>query len=96
MPNIKASERELHSFIKHTADQHAALSVDCAGPPPEKLLPATTVDREKTCPLLLRVFPKRGGHHKCVHGQAVFVTAVVCCGCSHHSIRPVQCSQHQV
>jgi hypothetical protein len=37
-----------------------------AGPPIEKLPPPITVDREKTCPLLLRVFPKRGGHHKCV------------------------------
>lgn len=34
------------------------------GPPQEKLPPPITVDREKTCPLLLRVFPKRGGHHK--------------------------------
>mmetsp|Transcript_769 Transcript_769/g.1825 ORF Transcript_769/g.1825 Transcript_769/m.1825 type:complete len:166 (-) Transcript_769:94-591(-) len=30
------------------------------GPPP----PALVIDREKTCPLLLRVFPKLGGHHK--------------------------------
>lgn len=35
-------------------------------PPPGKALPAKppiSVDREKTCPLLLRVFPKTGGHH---------------------------------
>lgn len=33
-------------------------------PPIEKLPPPVSVDREKTCPLLLRVFPKKGGHHK--------------------------------
>lgn len=35
--------------------------------PPTKALPAKppiVIDREKTCPLLLRVFPKMGGHHR--------------------------------
>lgn len=45
---------------------HESCSPLGAGPPMEKLPPPITVDREKTCPLLLRVFPKRGGHHKCV------------------------------
>jgi histone deacetylase complex subunit SAP18 len=31
------------------------------GPPP---LPTPEIDREKTCPLLLRVFSKLGSHHK--------------------------------
>ncbi|XP_059651499.1 histone deacetylase complex subunit SAP18 [Cornus florida] len=36
------------------------------GPPPQPQRPASRfqpVDREKTCPLLLRVFTKIGGHH---------------------------------
>ncbi|XP_009607108.1 histone deacetylase complex subunit SAP18-like [Nicotiana tabacum] len=34
------------------------------GPPPSRLAPRLQpVDREKTCPLLLRVFTKIGGHH---------------------------------
>lgn len=36
--------------------------------PPSKLLDAQhtglVVDRERTCPLLMRVFPKPGGHHR--------------------------------
>lgn len=36
-----------------------------AGPPQPQLLPTIPVDREKTCPLLLRVFPKLGGHNRC-------------------------------
>lgn len=36
------------------------------GPPPgaPPMRPPVTVDREKTCPLLLRVFTKHGAHHK--------------------------------
>ncbi|KAG2428461.1 hypothetical protein HXX76_011580 [Chlamydomonas incerta] len=37
------------------------------GPPPaaaQPAAPAEEIDREKTCPLLMRVFPKQGGHHK--------------------------------
>eukprot|EP00775_Hariotina_reticulata_P001833 gene1833-2165_t len=34
------------------------------GPPAAALPPPITVDREKTTPLLLRVFPKRGAHHR--------------------------------
>lgn len=34
------------------------------GPPPAALPAPTTVDREKVCPLLLRVFPKKGSHHR--------------------------------
>lgn len=37
------------------------------GPPPaasQPAAPALEIDREKTCPLLMRVFPKQGGHHK--------------------------------
>lgn len=70
-------EHTASDFGLHTASSAqrvsmlSCLSITCAGPPPEKLLPATTVDREKTCPLLLRVFPKRGGHHKCVQGKGV-------------------------
>ncbi|XWS77146.1 hypothetical protein CRYUN_Cryun01aG0236600 [Craigia yunnanensis] len=33
------------------------------GPPPPPRLRFEPVDREKTCPLLLRVFTKIGGHH---------------------------------
>ncbi|EEF50433.1 histone deacetylase complex subunit SAP18 [Ricinus communis] len=33
------------------------------GPPPRGLPPVQPVDREKTCPLLLRVFTKIGSHH---------------------------------
>ncbi|KAK4373078.1 hypothetical protein RND71_008462 [Anisodus tanguticus] len=34
------------------------------GPPPQRIAPRLEpVDREKTCPLLLRVFTKVGGHH---------------------------------
>ncbi|TMW85102.1 histone deacetylase complex subunit SAP18 [Solanum lycopersicum] len=34
------------------------------GPPPQRIAPRPVpVDREKTCPLLLRVFTKVGGHH---------------------------------
>mmetsp|Transcript_35996 Transcript_35996/g.90920 ORF Transcript_35996/g.90920 Transcript_35996/m.90920 type:complete len:174 (-) Transcript_35996:252-773(-) len=32
--------------------------------PPRMQEPEIVVDREKTCPLLLRVFYKNGGHHK--------------------------------
>ncbi|KAK9121439.1 hypothetical protein Syun_019056 [Stephania yunnanensis] len=32
-------------------------------PPPARLPRSEPVDREKTCPLLLRVFTKMGGHH---------------------------------
>eukprot|EP00884_Botryococcus_braunii_P014369 jgi/Botrbrau1/22933/Bobra.0030s0010.2 len=33
-------------------------------PPPARLLPVLPeIDREKTCPLLLRMFPKFNGHH---------------------------------
>ncbi|WIA38884.1 hypothetical protein OEZ86_002158 [Tetradesmus obliquus] len=34
------------------------------GPPQPQLPPTIPVDREKTCPLLLRVFPKLGGHNR--------------------------------
>nr|AUS89396.1 SIN3 associated polypeptide P18 [Sesuvium portulacastrum] len=33
------------------------------GPPPPRPRLQPVVDREKTCPLLLRVFTKMGGHH---------------------------------
>ncbi|KAF2315366.1 hypothetical protein P3X46_014690 [Hevea brasiliensis] len=33
------------------------------GPPPRGPPPLQPVDREKTCPLLLRVFTKMGSHH---------------------------------
>lgn len=33
-------------------------------PIPPEPEPVEVVDREKTCPLLLRVFPKLGGHHR--------------------------------
>ena len=36
-----------------------------AGPPQPQLPPTVPVDREKTCPLLLRVFPKLGAHNRC-------------------------------
>ncbi|GIL93322.1 hypothetical protein Vretimale_19743 [Volvox reticuliferus] len=33
-----------------------------AGPAPQQ--PVEEINREKTCPLLMRVFPRQGGHHK--------------------------------
>lgn len=33
-------------------------------PPMPQKPPEPEIDREKTCPLLLRVFPKLGGHHR--------------------------------
>ncbi|XP_020082338.1 histone deacetylase complex subunit SAP18-like [Ananas comosus] len=38
-------------------------SVQARGPPPPARPRVEPVDREKTCPLLLRVFTKIGGHH---------------------------------
>lgn len=35
-----------------------------APPPARQQPPEPEIDREKTCPLLMRVFPKLNGHHK--------------------------------
>jgi hypothetical protein len=53
--------------------------------PPRMAEPEIVIDREKTCPLLLRVFYKNGGHHKleefavgCMHAHHALQHAWQC------------------
>ncbi|XP_020082340.1 uncharacterized protein LOC109705937 [Ananas comosus] len=49
--------------VQNWAGRTMMPSVQARGPPPTARPRVEPVDREKTCPLLLRVFTKIGGHH---------------------------------
>ncbi|CAL8464441.1 g3976 [Coccomyxa elongata] len=52
------------SFAQYAPPPHRPVQPSAGLPPPPVLPTEPEIDREKVCPMLIRVFPQFGGHHR--------------------------------